>query len=129
MSNSDRARGREYYEKVLGKPPPKSLEGLREQTVDHLFADVWSRDNLSIRDRRLITIGLLASQGRKDQLKSHIRGALVPGGEGLSQDEILEVFVQVAHYAGWAAGMSGTLAAEEVLAEKTSQRDKDKLST
>ena len=102
------------YERVFGKPYRSSLDGVRENTINHLFAHVWNRPSLSLRDRRLVTIAVLAALGHPDQLKSHLRGALQ--GD-LSREEILEVMVQVAHYAGWASGMRGQQAAESVLQE------------
>ncbi len=100
--------GVEMYEKVLGEPEPadRPLTGIREPSINHLFAKIWTRPGLSIRDRRLVTLALLAAQGRPDQLKSHIRGALT-GEDKLTKDEILELMIHVAHYAGWAAGASG----------------------
>jgi 4-carboxymuconolactone decarboxylase len=110
-------KGIEWYEKVLGKRvPDKPLEGVSALGVDHLFANVWSRPGLSIRDRRLITLALLAAQGRESQLEDHIRGAR-RGEEPLTREELLEVMVHVAHYAGWAAGASGQAALRSVLAE------------
>ena len=108
-------QGVDMYEKVLGKPEPanKPMTRVRELADNHLFAKIWSRPGLSIRDRRLITIALLASQGRPDQLASHIRGART-GSDRLSEEEILELMVHVAHYAGWAAGASGEGAARAV---------------
>lgn len=74
--------GKKMYEEVLRKnlfdPDPFSLLiGVREFTVNHLFAKVWSRSRettgehppLSLRERRLVTIALLAAQGRGDQLR------------------------------------------------------------
>ncbi len=106
------------YEKVLGQPEPadRPLTGIREPSINHLFAKIWTRDGLSIRDRRLITIALLAAQGRQDQLKSHLRGARL-GEEKLTQEEILEVMIHTAHYAGWAAGAGGQSTALAVLKE------------
>lgn len=106
------------YEKVLGVPEPEDrpLTGIREPSINHLFAKIWTRDGLSIRDRRLITIALLAAQGRHDQLKSHVRGARL-GEDALSEEEILEVMIHTAHYAGWAAGASGQAAAQAVFQE------------
>ena len=113
MPNSDpEALGRSTYQQVLGKSTDKPLTGVRELSITHLFAHVWNRPHLSMRDRSLVTIALLAAQGRTDQLRDHIRGGL---GRGIAQDEILETMVQVAHYAGWPAGMSGQIVAEEVI--------------
>ena len=110
--------GVEMYEKVLGKPEPadKPLTGLRELAVNHLFAKVWSRPGLGIRERRLVTLALLAAQGRTDQLRDHVRGAR-RGEDPLSREEIVETMIHVAHYAGWAAGASGQSVALSVLAE------------
>ena len=66
-----------------------------------------------------MTIALLAAQGRPDQLKSHLRGARL-GEDKLTKDEILELMIHVAHYAGWAAGASGQAAALSVLKETES---------
>lgn len=110
------------YEKVLGQlePADRPLTGIRELSINHLFAKVWTREGLSIRDRRLITIALLAAQGRQDQLKSHLRGARL-GEDKLTEEEILELMIHTAHYAGWAAGASGQSAALAVFEEVASE--------
>lgn len=110
--------GVEMYEKVLGRPEPadRPLTGIREPSINHLFAEIWTREGLSIRDRRLITLALLAAQGRNDQLRSHLRGARI-GEDKLTEDEILELMIHTAHYAGWAAGASGQSAALAVFKE------------
>jgi len=99
------------YEEVLGKTNTKPLDAVRELSITHLFAHVWNRPHLSKRDRSLITIALLAAQGRSDQLRDHIRGAVK---RGVPRAEIMETMVHVAHYAGWPAGMSGQVIAESV---------------
>jgi 4-carboxymuconolactone decarboxylase len=114
-------RGAEMYEKVLGKSAPassaeKPLSGLREIALRHLFGSIWSRPGLSIRDRRMITIALLAAQGRSEQLRDHVRGARL-GEDKLTGEEILEMMIHVAHYAGWAAGTNATSIAQAVLDE------------
>ena len=110
--------GVEMYEKVLGRPEPSSkpMIGVRELSINHLFARVWTRPGLSIRDRRLITVALLAAQGRTDQLRAHVRGARV-GEDPLTPEELVETMVQVAHYAGWPAGASGQAVVNAVLEE------------
>ncbi len=110
--------GAEMYLKVLGQPAPntQNLTGIQELSINHLFGKIWSRKGLSIRDRRLITICLLASQGKVPQLKSHIRGARL-GSDKLSEEEILELMTHIAHYAGWASGVSGQSTAMAVFKE------------
>ena len=108
--------GQEMYEAVLGKPlfdekNPPPLSGVRELTVNHLFAKVWSRSRaksgetpLTLHERRLVTIALLAAQGRTDQLMEHVTGAYKAG---VARESLIELMIHVAHYAGWAAGSSG----------------------
>jgi 4-carboxymuconolactone decarboxylase len=106
------------YEKILGKAAPTVVApvSLGALTIDHLFAKIWTREGLSIRDRRLVTVALLAAQGRPDQLRDHIRGARL-GEDPLTEEEIRELMIHVAHYAGWAAGTSGQAVASAVFAE------------
>ena len=122
--------GQEIYEEVLGKPlfdekhsPP--LIGLRELTVNHLYAKIWNRSFehggksplISLRERRLITIALLAAQGRSDQLRDHVGGAR---RAGISKDSLLDLMIHVAHYAGWAAGTAGQKIVMDVYETKSS---------
>jgi alkylhydroperoxidase/carboxymuconolactone decarboxylase family protein YurZ len=122
MTNDVDPEGKRFYEEVLRKdifdeknPPP--LVGLRVLTVNHLFAKVWSKSEaplgqtVSLRERRLVTIALLAAQGHMDQLSDHVRGACLAG---LTEEELLELMIHVAHYAGWAAGTSGQRQIREV---------------
>jgi 4-carboxymuconolactone decarboxylase len=98
---------------------------VRELTINHLFAKIWSRSTetdcaqrISLRERRLVTIALLAAQGRHDQLKDHVTGAY---RAGLGETELIDLMIHVAHYAGWPAGTSGQTTVQDVFksAKKT----------
>lgn len=117
--------GLELYQRVFGEPFKGALEGVREFTVNHLFAHVWSCPGLSLRDRRVISIALLAAQGRSVQLKKHILGAY---RGGFSKEEMLEIMIHVAHYAGWAAGTDGQETALDVFPESKSESDPEQQS-
>jgi 4-carboxymuconolactone decarboxylase len=71
-----RDRGQQVYAQVFGherrKPsgPDESFDAL---TLDHLFANIWSRPDLAIRDRSLVTVAILATLGR-DELRAHVAG-------------------------------------------------------
>ena len=116
-------KGIALYEQVLGKPVfdaqhPPPLKGLRELTINHLFAEIWSRSAatepgtvISFRERRLVTIALLAAQGRMDQLEAHVAGA---HSAGLTESELNDLMVHVAHYAGWPAGDTGQKTVQRV---------------
>ena len=105
-----RERGQFIYAKLFGAPRDmRDADGLAELAIDHLFADVWSRSGLSLRDRSMITVALLAAQGRDDELVTHLRGAM---RQGISAIEIEEIMIHVAHYAGWPAGHHGMAVAK-----------------
>ncbi|MBD0293874.1 MAG: NAD-binding protein [Flavisolibacter sp.] len=69
------------------------------ETVNHLFANIWSRPVLSIRDRRLLTIGVTAALGRAELLQVQITGALA--NKELTQEQLQEAVVHLAYYVGW----------------------------
>ncbi len=77
------------------------------------FGMFWSRDQLAIRDRSLITISLLAALNRQDELRGHIAGGL---NVGLTRDEIVEALMHVGIYAGVPAAVSALGTAAAVLA-------------
>lgn len=113
MSDSAREKGQAVYKKLFGeeresKPDDTALD---DMTIDHLFAGVWSRPNLQMRQRSMITVALLAALGRDRELKRHIEGAL---HLGITRDEIIEIMLHVAHYAGWPAGHNGQRIAQEM---------------
>lgn len=76
------------------------------------FGAVWSRPDLPIRDRSLVTVAVLAALGRQEELAAHLRGA---GNVGLSRQELVEVLMHVGVYAGVPAGVSALNTAATVL--------------
>lgn len=79
------------------------------------FGDIYSREGLSLRDREIATIAALAAMGNaQPQLKVHIRAGL---NVGLTRDEITEILMQMAVYAGFPAALNGIFAAKEVFSE------------
>lgn len=104
--------GLKIYQEVFGKPAGPSMLGLREFTINHLFARIWSRSSVSLekepaitlRERSMITVALLAAAGRAEELKAHLEAAK---HLGITKQQALEIMIHVAHYAGWPAGHSG----------------------
>jgi 4-carboxymuconolactone decarboxylase len=88
---------------------------LAELTEKVVFGDVWARPGLSQRDRSLITIAALVALGRPDQLKGHLWRRL---DNGLTKEELSEVFTHLAFYAGWPNGISAAQVAKQVFAER-----------
>lgn len=92
-------------------------------TVDHLFAEIWSREGLSMRDRRLLIIGLLAGQGLNDVLDIQFPAAL-DNGE-LTPEELREIVILLTHYVGWPMGAKLNGQVERLLARRAKAARQD----
>ena len=80
------------------------------------FGDIYSRPGLDLRAREIATIGALTALGNAGpQLKVHIEAGL---NVGLSRDEITEIIMQMAVYAGFPAALNGLFAAKEVFTRR-----------
>jgi 4-carboxymuconolactone decarboxylase len=84
--------------------------GLVTQFVFGMF---WSRPQLDLRSRSLCTVAQLAALGKMEELRAHLYGAL---GLGITRDELLEVLMQTACYAGVPAAVNALNTAADVLA-------------
>ena len=82
---------------------------------DFAFGDIYGRDGLALRDRQITTIAALAAIGNAaPQLKVHIKAGL---RVGLTRQEIVEILMQMAVYAGFPAAINGLAVAKEAFAE------------
>jgi 4-carboxymuconolactone decarboxylase len=79
------------------------------------FGMFWSRPNLAIRDRSLCTVAQLAALGRTEELKAHLHGAL---NLGITREELIEVLMQTACYAGVPMAVNALTAAADILQPK-----------
>lgn len=93
---------------LIGDIAPK----LAQLTDRVLFDDVWSRPELSRRERSLITVAALIAMNRPEQLRFHLGYALENGAKPA---ELIEAITQLAFYAGWPSAMSALTIAREVL--------------
>jgi 4-carboxymuconolactone decarboxylase len=122
MSDDARARGMEVLQ-ALNVPTgsgPALPEALGRMTVDHVFGEVWARPGLALRDRSLATVTILAALGRDPYLRLHLHGAL---NVGITQEELEELFLHLAHYAGWPLGIAASRALADVVAERAGSGD------
>jgi 4-carboxymuconolactone decarboxylase len=92
-------------------------------TVEHLFGEIWSREGLSFRDRRLLLVGLLTGMGLDDVLGLQVETALANGE--LDADELREIAIFLTHYAGWPRGTKLNSAVEALLARRAAAADSD----
>ena len=83
-------------------------------TDDTLFGQVWTRPELSPRDRSLITVACLVAGGNTTQLVNHLALAK---RNGLAETELIEAITHLAFYAGWPRAMSAMAVAKEVFGE------------
>lgn len=113
--------GQEMLQKVDGKGGDAVVESLQDiapdfaqYLIEFTFGDIYSRPGLDLRSREIATVAALTALGNAaPQLKVHIGAAL---HVGLTQDEIIEVIMQMAVYAGFPAALNGLFAAKEVFA-------------
>ena len=102
-----------------GEKVVASLAGIAPDFARYLvefpFGDIYSRPGLDLRAREIATIAALTAMGNAaPQLKVHIQAGL---NVGLERQEIVEIIMQMAVYAGFPAALNGLFAAKEVFGE------------
>jgi len=80
----------------------------------YAWGEIWSRPELSRHTRSLLTVAMMVALNRGEELRLHLRGAF---NNGVTQDEIKEVLLHCAIYAGVPAANSAYHVAEEVFAQ------------
>jgi 4-carboxymuconolactone decarboxylase len=105
--------GSEHVDASLKNADDFSLP-MQELVTEYCWGDVWNRPGLDRRTRSLLNLAMLTALNRPHELKLHVRGAL---NNGLSKDEIREVFLQTAIYCGVPAAIDAFRQAREVFKE------------
>ena len=93
-------------QQLMGDIAPK----LADLTDTVLFGDVWARQQLSKRDRSLVTVSALIAMNRPDQLRSHLALARQ---NGLTEEELVEAITHLAFYAGWPSAVTAVCVARD----------------
>jgi 4-carboxymuconolactone decarboxylase len=88
--------------------------GFQELVTQYCWGEVWGRPGLDRKTRSMLNLAMLSALNRPHEIKMHIRGALA---NGLTKDDIKEVFLQVAIYCGVPAGVDSFRIAREVFKE------------
>ena len=107
--------GNDYVEKAMAAAT-EFTQPLQDLVTEHCWGDIWTRQVLPRRTRRLITIAILAALKAPQELKLHVRGAL---RNGCTMEEIREVLLQAAVYCGIPAWVDAFRAARGVIEEET----------
>lgn len=117
------ARGLAKLEEIDGEAGTRVIASLHDIAPDFAryliefpFGDIYSRPGLDLRSREMAVVAALTALGNAaPQLKVHIGGAL---NVGVTRDEIVEIIMQMAVYAGFPAALNGLFAAREVFAAR-----------
>lgn len=87
---------------------------MQELTTEYCWGTIWSRPGLDRKTRSIINLAMLTALNRPHEIKLHVRGAL---NNGLTKQEISEVFLQTAIYCGVPAAIDSFRVAREVFKE------------
>ena len=105
--------GTDYVEASI-RGADEFTRDIQQLVTEYAWGEIWSRPGLSRRDRSLLNLGMITALNRPHELRLHVRGALA---NGVSKDEIKEVFLQTAVYCGAPAALDSFRVAREVFAE------------
>jgi 4-carboxymuconolactone decarboxylase len=100
------------YHGVVPLPPPGFLD-FTDLMLGQLFAEQWSRPQLAMRDRRLVTLAAVASNGDADAWAIHLEAALL--NEELTDVEAREIVIHLAQYLGYPRVQALARKTEEIL--------------
>jgi 4-carboxymuconolactone decarboxylase len=125
-SDSRFERGWNKLREIDGEAGERVVESLADiapdfarYVIEFPFGDIYSRPQLDLRSREIAVVAALTALGNAaPQLKVHIHGAL---NVACTREEVIEVIMQMAVYAGFPAALNGLFAAKEVFAERDRQ--------
>ncbi len=128
MSTTQRKkRGTQLLQRMLGPEQARQVRATWKQicpdfenyVTEFLAGEIWSRPQLDLRTRSLVTIAALAATGRPLGLELNIRMAL---NNGASRQEVIETLLHIAPYAGFPACWEGLALAHKVFSEADARR-------
>lgn len=113
------ADGVKRVKEILGPKAEESLATLGElgdRIIATIYGDIYGRPGLGVRERQIATLSMLMAMAGKDrQVKVHMRAAL---RVGITEDELRELIIQLASYAGFPAAINAQAQLNEALAEE-----------
>ena len=114
-------KGLAKHRQLFGQDPAARIENIEalhpdvaELLVESLYGAILTRPGLDPKIRQFCTIAALTATGKAPQLKAHVKAALRLGA---TQEEIMEVLIQMIGYAGWPSALNGLSVAKEAFAE------------
>ena len=116
-------RGRAKLKQMLGERGEQAVENIARISPDmahyvdeFIFGDIHCRSGLDLKTREIAAVATLVTRGGVEpQLRAHLHGAM---NVGWSEQEIIELMIELAVYAGFPAALNGLYAARDVFAER-----------
>jgi 4-carboxymuconolactone decarboxylase len=105
--------GEDYVKKALADADEFS-KPLQDLVTEYCWGAIWGRDELPRKTRSMLNLAMISVLNRPNELRTHIKAAVT---NGVSREEIREVFLQVAIYAGVPAAVDSFRIAREAFAE------------
>jgi 4-carboxymuconolactone decarboxylase len=105
--------GSEYVDKSL-HTADDFTRPMQELVTEYCWGEIWTRPGLDRRTRSFLNLAMLTALNRPHEIRPHVRGAL---NNGLTREELMEVFLQSAIYCGVPAALDAMRVAKEVFAE------------
>lgn len=102
--------GAEYVDKAIANADSFNMP-MQELVTEYCWGAVWGREDLPRKTRSMLNLAMISILNRPHELKLHINGAL---RNGVTKEEIREVFLQVAIYGGVPAAIDSFRIAREV---------------
>ena len=123
MDSATYRSGLDCLRRIEATQQPSIIDGmadiapdLAKMAISFVYGEIYSRPNLNLQDRQLITVAALAALGNaRPQLKFHIAAAL---NVGCTSYEVVELMLHLVVYAGFPVGLNGVFAAQEVFQER-----------
>lgn len=122
MDQNTYDKGREIRAAVLGQwyvdaataDADDFNKPFQDLVTEYCWGAVWGREELPLKTRSMLNLAMISVLNRPQELRTHIRGALT---NGVTREEIREVFMQVAVYAGVPAAVDSFRIARQTFAE------------
>jgi 4-carboxymuconolactone decarboxylase len=105
--------GEEYVNRALANADDFT-KPLQDLVTEYCWGAVWGREELPLKTRSMLNLAMISILNRPNELRTHVKGALT---NGVTRDEIREIFLQVAIYAGVPAAVDSFRIAGEAFAE------------
>ena len=105
--------GAEYVDKALSTADDFNRP-LQELVTTYCWGEIWGRPGLDRKTRSMLNLAMISALNRPHEIKAHVKGAI---NNGLTKNDIQEVFLQVAIYVGVPAAVDSFRLAREVFQE------------